>query len=324
MNSQPRPPFHIAFWRLLRSYMPSFKVRQSAWLRRLLPTPGNVIFTLLLVGGLFWAGTAGAVPLLQGGELISTIPYQGRLADADGAPLTGTYSIAFRLYSAATGGAPLWEEQWTGSNGVQVSDGLFNVMLGSLTPVPQSVITGNSNLWLGVTVGTDDEMTPRVQIGTLPFAVQALTVPDGAITTEKLDDGSVTSDKWNPTSGIIHSPGDIALPAATNQFIDLASTPVTINLEKPAILTAYLTADIAVGPNTTAAAVLWVNNTSAGSGAILGSDSSGGIRASVAQQYRQVLPAGSYTLQIRGVRISGSSSATVMGHTYLTYVVQSQ
>ncbi len=83
-------------------------------------------------------------------------------------------------------GSPLWEEQWTGANSVQVSDGLFNVMLGSVNPIGQAVITGNSNLFLGITVGTDSEMSPRVQLGSVPFATQALTVPDGSITTAKL------------------------------------------------------------------------------------------------------------------------------------------
>ena len=103
--------------------------------------------------------------------------------------------MSFRLYSAVTGGTPLWTEQWSGPNGVKVSDGLFNVMLGSLTPIPQSVITGNANLFLGITVGNDDEMTPRVQLGSVPFAVQALSVPDGSITTAKIANEAVTSEK---------------------------------------------------------------------------------------------------------------------------------
>jgi hypothetical protein len=111
----------------------------------------------------------------------------GRLADSSGTPLTSTLNMSFRLYSASSGGAPLWTEQWTGSNGVKVSDGLFNVMLGSLTPIPQSVISGNINLFLGITVGTDSEMSPRVQLGSVPFAVQALSVPDGSITRKKMD-----------------------------------------------------------------------------------------------------------------------------------------
>jgi len=160
-------------------------------LRHLLPTPGNVIFTLVMIAVLLWAQSAGAVSqfAIRNSQLAAstgTIAYQGRLADSSGNPLTQTLNMSFRLYNASTGGAPLWTEQWSGSNGVQVSDGLFNVMLGSLTLIPQSVITGNSTLFLGITVGTDDEMSPRVQLGSVPFAVQALTVPDGSITTAKL------------------------------------------------------------------------------------------------------------------------------------------
>jgi hypothetical protein len=166
--------------------------------RAWLPSRGNVLFTLLVVVGLLWASSVGALPLhapAAASTSTGTIAYQGRLADADGNPLTGTYNMIFRLYDAAAGGAPLWEEQWTGSNGVRVSDGLFNVMLGSLAPVPQDTVTGHSSLWLGITVGTDDEMTPRVQLGSVPFAVQALTVPDGSVTTAKIADGAVTQAK---------------------------------------------------------------------------------------------------------------------------------
>jgi len=159
---------------------------KTGWQRRWLPSRGNVLFTLVMIAVLLWAQSAGAVPFrAESAASTGTIAYQGRLADSSGNPLTQTLNMSFRLYSAATGGAALWTEQWTGPNGVQVSDGLFNVMLGSLTPIAQSLITGNSNLFLGITVGTDDEMTPRVQLGSVPFAVQALTVPDGSVTQAK-------------------------------------------------------------------------------------------------------------------------------------------
>ena len=172
--------------------------------QKLLPTPGNVIFTLLLIGGLLIAQNSGAFPLFAAPNAqtasTGTIAYQGRLADAGGNPLTDTVNMTFRLYAAAGGGAPLWEEQWTGANSVQVSDGLFNVMLGSVNPIGQAVITGNSNLFLGITVGTDSEMSPRVQLGSVPFATQALTVPDGSITAEKLAAGAVTKAKLDTNS----------------------------------------------------------------------------------------------------------------------------
>ena len=152
-----------------------FPVRN--WVRRLLPTPGNVLFTLFVIGALFWASSVGAFPLrtpsAPAAASINTIAYQGRLADSSGNPLTGTYNMEFRLYTQASGGTSLWNEMWTGANSVQVSDGLFNIMLGSLNSIPPEVITGNNLLWLGITVNTDSEMQPRVQLGTVPYAVRA-------------------------------------------------------------------------------------------------------------------------------------------------------
>ncbi len=162
-------------------------------LRWFLPNGGTLLLVAILIFTQnVWAGQALRNLAAESAASTGTIAYQGRLADSSGTPLTSTLPMSFRLYSAVTGGAPLWTEQWTGSNGVKVSDGLFNVMLGSLTPIPQSVITGNANLFLGITVGTDDEMTPRVQLGSVPFAVQALTVPDGSVTTRKVKASTYT------------------------------------------------------------------------------------------------------------------------------------
>ncbi len=174
---------------------PSLRISRQA-IASWLPSRGNVLFTTLMIMLLLWAQTAGAFPALDSSAASTgTIAYQGRLADSGGNPLTTTVNMTFRLYSAATGSLPLWSEDWTGSNGVQVSDGLFNVMLGSLTTIPQSVISGSPTLFLGITAGTDDEMAPRVQLGSVPFAVQALTVPNGSVTTAKIADGAVTQAK---------------------------------------------------------------------------------------------------------------------------------
>jgi len=172
----------------------------SPKLRSWLPSRGNIVFTLLIVAILFIVQSAGAFggfrsPMAEPAGSGGLIAYQGRLADTAGNPLTDTFPMIFRLYNQSSGGIPLWEENWNGPNSVAVSDGLFNVMLGSLTPIPQAVVTGNSDLFLGVTVGTDDEMQPRVQIGSVLYARQALTVPDGSITVEKLNDQAVTSIK---------------------------------------------------------------------------------------------------------------------------------
>jgi len=209
----------------IRIPWPTIRLSQ-AW-RRWLPTPGNIVFTVLIVAMFFMAQSAGALPLgrpqtAPAAASTGTIAYQGRLADAAGAPLTGTYNMIFRLYDAATGGTPLWSEQWTGSNGVRVSDGLFNVMLGSLTAMPQAVIAGHDQLFLGITVGTDDEMLPRVQLGSVPFAVQALTVPDGSVTTAKIADGAVTQAKLGVDVSLVPPDGSITTAKLNDSSVTTA------------------------------------------------------------------------------------------------------
>ena len=208
-------------WRIIRKWV--------------LPSPSTVLFTVLAIGALFLAQSVGALRASRSSSSstsVGTIAYQGRLTDADGDPLTGTYSMVYRLYDVYTGGAPLWTEQWTGSNRVAVSGGLFNVLLGSLTPIPQGVIASSGPLYLGVTIATDDEMRPRVQIGSVPYAMQALTVPDGSITTEKISDGGVTAPK-------LHIVGDYAfvdnLGTMNNTSWQSFTTPLraTITLDDP-------------------------------------------------------------------------------------------
>ena len=83
--------------------------------RTWLPSRGNVIFTLVAISLAFWAQSIGALP---GGKSTAapqqkstnTIPYQGRLTDPDGIPLTGQFNMVFRLYGALTGGTALWDQ----------------------------------------------------------------------------------------------------------------------------------------------------------------------------------------------------------------------
>jgi hypothetical protein len=320
-----RKPFLVALAELLAAYWPRINLRQRRWLRRLLPTPGNVLFTLLMVGALLWAASAGALPLrapAAAGTSTGTIAYQGRLADANGNPLTDTYNMIFRLYDAASGGTPLWTEQWTGSNGVKVSDGLFNVMLGSLTPIPTSLVTDHASLFLGITVGTDDEMTPRVQLGSVPFAVQALTVPDGSVTTAKVADGAVTSKKTSLTSGKVNASADVDLPATPGQAVDLPGTSRTLTVETPQMLLATVIADLSVDPDCFAAVELVVDDVRPGTGA--GFVSGSGSRTYVANTYAWPLAQGTHTVKLIGTRIQGTGTARVWSHTNYLYLLVGQ
>jgi hypothetical protein len=170
--------------------MPSEWPRKPRWLQWQLIIS---VSTVLVVVVLLLTVPSLAAPLrAPSATSTSTISYQGRLADSAGNPLTDKYNMEFRIYDVPTGGTPLWTEMWTGANAVDVSDGLFNVMLGSIDNTLASSIEGYDELYLGITVGTDSEMVPRVQLGSVPFSMQAMSVSTGAITTTMLADGTVT------------------------------------------------------------------------------------------------------------------------------------
>ena len=241
----------------------------SRILQWLLPNGGTIIIVLaLFLTQTVWARSYQGI--LNPSNSTGTIAYQGRLADSSGVPLTSTYPMVFRLYNTASGGAPLWEEQWTASNSVAVSDGLFNVMLGSITPVPQNILSSNSSLWLGISVGTDSEMTPRVQLGSVPYAFQALTVPDGAITNAKLADGSVSQAKLGADVSLVPPDGSIS----TSKLADSAVIPEKIKLDSGSTcLSSYTTLNtpgiwqgikipgltLSFSVNKTSSVLVWIN-----------------------------------------------------------------
>jgi len=96
------------------------------------------------------------------------VNYQGRLTDNLGNPVTGSKSIVFSLYTVSTGGSNVWTETQT----VSATNGIFNVLFGSVTALPGSVFD-NAELYLGIKVEADAEMTPRQRIASVGYAYKA-------------------------------------------------------------------------------------------------------------------------------------------------------
>ncbi|MEZ4364823.1 MAG: hypothetical protein R2939_00885 [Kofleriaceae bacterium] len=107
------------------------------------------------------------------------IPVQGSLTDAEGTPLEGQVELRLTLYGDLAGTDVLHQETAT----VEVDHGLFSVSLGAEVALDPIVFQGLSDLFLGLKVGADDEMTPRLPIGTVPYAAWA----DGAADSARLD-----------------------------------------------------------------------------------------------------------------------------------------
>lgn len=97
------------------------------------------------------------------------INFQGKLVNTDGTNVAdNTYSVVFTLYTAASSGTTLWTE----TQNVSTTDGIFQVSLGSVTSLA-SVNFNADNIYLGIKVGADTEMTPRIRFTAVPYAFNA-------------------------------------------------------------------------------------------------------------------------------------------------------
>lgn len=120
-------------------------------------------------------------------DVPSTLTYQGVLSGSDGRIVAdGRYEFTFRLYSAETGGDPLWTEEQS----LAVNQGVFDAVLGSITPLD---IPFDRPYWLGSTLGDGEEMTPRVQLTSAAYSLRARAVDDGSLTRKSFAPGEVVS-----------------------------------------------------------------------------------------------------------------------------------
>ncbi len=103
------------------------------------------------------------------------IPYQGRLTDASGAPLTtANATVTFRLWSSQTGGSTLWGPQ---TIPVSLVDGRFAVKIGPTDGTNRDIVQAieDGGLFLELRVGGDSTANalPRHEILAAPRAAIA-------------------------------------------------------------------------------------------------------------------------------------------------------
>lgn len=214
---------------------------------------------LLLVLGATITGLLSATPTQA--AINSQIGFQGKLTNPDGTNVAdGSYSIRFRIYTdptADTGSCAntcKWEET---QGSVAAAGGLFHVYLGSGTALPGSVDFNASALYLGVKVGADAEMTPRIRLGSVPQAFNSDMI-DGldsaalgqlaatqtwtgtntlqptangtGLTVKQTSAGSPTADIFNVQTANSTSILQVTGPAANEAAVTISSVGATRNL----------------------------------------------------------------------------------------------
>ncbi len=100
-------------------------------------------------------------------QVPSTLNYQGYLTSPSGAPVnSASLQMVFKVYNVNTLGTALHTE----TQNVAVSNGIFNVVLGTSTAL---ILPFDTQYYLGVAVGTDPEMQPRQPLTSVGTAFMA-------------------------------------------------------------------------------------------------------------------------------------------------------
>ena len=196
-----------------------------------------------------------------------TISFSARLKTNSGNVVSdGSYNINFRLYSQESGGSPVWAETYYDSNGssvgndnrVNVVNGYLSVKLGSQTAFG-SLVDWEDSLWLTMNIGGTDqvvepdwdgEMSPRIQMGAVPYAMNAGSVGgksanqfvqlgQGVQTDTSIGTSSIFINKTGEgnllelqSAGInsftLNQTGSITMGSAASQSITVADSETTI------------------------------------------------------------------------------------------------
>ncbi|MBI2650196.1 hypothetical protein HYX04_02680, partial [Candidatus Woesearchaeota archaeon] len=117
-----------------------------------------ITFILLLSLFLLLSTIAFAIP--------NSLTLQGKLTNTAGASQVGTFNFTFRIYDAPTAGNTLYESN---QNITTDANGIYDVILGNIN------LSFADQYYLGITVRTDNESLPRVNLTSAPYSFRANT-----------------------------------------------------------------------------------------------------------------------------------------------------
>ncbi|MCP4541741.1 MAG: tail fiber protein [Chloroflexi bacterium] len=125
------------------------------------PVPAQAPQTAPMLASSSWG--SATVPLVMN--------YQGELKDVEGNPLSGYYTMTFRIYDDVI--APLSVTLWSETHvSVTVRAGNFSVLLGNNKSISETLFNDHDR-FIGVQVSGYDEMVPRQRFASVPYAVHA-------------------------------------------------------------------------------------------------------------------------------------------------------
>jgi hypothetical protein len=161
------------------------------------------------------------IPQVQAAAGINrTINFQGKIVDDNGLNIAdGTYDVEFKVYSVSSAGTALWTETRTSGDQITVTDGVFRVALGEVTAISTSIDFNSDSLYLGINFDGDGEMTPRLRMTSVPYALNAEKVSGLTVTNTT---GSLTIP--DATDVVISGAYDLTLTTSATTNVTLPTT----------------------------------------------------------------------------------------------------
>lgn len=144
------------------------------------------------------------------------IAYQGRLLEND-APVNGTKNFVFSFPGTA------WSET---HNNVPVTNGLYSVQLGAITPIPYTLFTENNTVPLQITVeGTT--LSPQTEILSVAYAFKA----ENATKADQLGDAVFVANEGQVGIGTANPTAKLDISGSSGSYPDNKALRVLINSE---------------------------------------------------------------------------------------------
>jgi hypothetical protein len=149
------------------------------------------------------------------------VTYAARVEN-DAGPFTGTASVSFQLFNAATEGAELWSEN---AASIVVLGGDLVHELGSIEPLDDDLFDGD-DVFLQVTIN-GDTLEPRAAIRAVPFALRAKDADTSLLADRALSADNATTLAGQPAASFQFSAGAGGGLALAGNAFSIADNAVT-------------------------------------------------------------------------------------------------
>jgi hypothetical protein len=173
------------------------------------------------------------------------LAFQGVLRDQTGRSVAdGSYTMTFKLYTVQTGGSALWTETHPE---VQVKQGVYIVYLGSVTSLAS--VGFDVQYYLGVTIGSGAEFSPRVSLSTVPYSRGVLGDSNVFPSSGKIKVGSsmdLTGDINILGNGVVKFPDGTTLNSGSNNTLN-GPDNITIQIDNNGSSSSNNSLDIGIG-----------------------------------------------------------------------------